>query len=357
MPRSLPRVILLCSLIAAAGRAGGEPAAPVERPPDRPGFREVWAYLMRGEEAALTGVEPVSDVCLFSARLSRDGRLVGAPKRPPITMADGYTPRVHLVVAELSNDVLIHLALDPRYQARPLLVEDICRAAEGFDGVQVDFEVVARDDAPFFLDFLREIRERLPVEKLLSVAVPARVKPLADAYDYASLASVADRLIVMAYDEHWSGSAPGPVASLAWCARIADYAMGAAADRAVMGLPLYGRAWPDKALSRALRFAGVQDLIAEKEAAPGYDPGQGPSFEYTESVTVRVFYDDERSLGDKLRLYKEKNVGAVSFWRIGQGPPGLWAGLELEGRPRASGTPPAVPAPVLRRGERLAPER
>ena len=44
----------------------------------------------------------------------------------------------------------MHFSLSPQYQVRPLLIEDICRAAEGSDGVQIDFESVSRDDADFF---------------------------------------------------------------------------------------------------------------------------------------------------------------------------------------------------------------
>ena len=33
-----------------------------------------------------------------------------------------------------------------------------------------------------------------------------------------------DKIIVMAYDEHWATSAPGAIASLSWCKKIADYA-------------------------------------------------------------------------------------------------------------------------------------
>ncbi len=79
----------------------------------------------------------------------------------------------------------------------------------------------------------------------------------------------------MAYDEHWSGSTPGPVASLAWCAKVADYATSAIdSDKIVMGLPLYGRAWQDKKLARALRYEAVQDLAAEKSSQTSYtSPG------------------------------------------------------------------------------------
>ncbi len=359
MPRTVLRTIVTLFALGAAWSAVADSQNLVERgEPSPPSFREIWAYLMQGEEKDFTGGEPVTDVCWFSAGLSRNGRLVGQGHRPVIAMANGKQPRVHLVVAELSNDALMHFALDPAFGVRPLLVEDICKAAEEFDGIQIDFEAVARDDAEIFRAFIAELKARLPAGKLLSVAVPARMKLTEDAYEYSRLAAVADRLIVMAYDEHWSTSAPGPVASLSWCARVADYARGVVpADRLVVGLPLYGRAWQDKRLSRALRYKNVQDLLAEKNSTASYAPETGASFEYTESVIVKVFFDDERSLGDKLRLYRDRGIGAVSFWRIGLGPVALWDGLKLDaggGSTQDSGgtqgDPPRILPPPDRNG-------
>lgn len=291
-------------------------------------FREIWAYLMRGEESRLCGTEPITDLCYFSASLTRNGRIAETVVRPAVAAANGIAPAIHLVIAELSNPSLMHFALDPRYGVRPLLVADICRAAADFDGVQIDFESIARDDAEAFFGFLADLKAALPAGKKLSIAVPARTRAAADAYDYARISAIVDRMVVMAYDEHWSGSAPGPVASLPWCAKVADFA-GSVVDagKLVMGLPLYGRAWQDKRLATALRFDNVQDLLAETRSEIRYSPERGPSFAYEANVVVTVFYDDLRSIMEKLALYRDRGIGAVSFWRIGQGPPQLWSSL------------------------------
>jgi spore germination protein YaaH len=91
-----------------------------------------------------------------------------------------------------------------------------------------------------------------------------------------------------------------------------------------MGLPLYGRAWQDKRLARALRFKSVQDIVAEKNSSTSYTSELGAYFEYSENVVVKVFYDDERSILEKLRLYEARHISAVSFWRLGQGPLDVW---------------------------------
>jgi len=338
---ALPLAALVSVLsLFAMDTAWSKPQNPAATTAARPVFREIWAYLMRGEERELTGAEPITDLCYFGTGLTKEGRITDAAARPAVTPKDGVMPRVHLVIAELSNNALMHFSLDPEYGVRPLLIEDICRVSEGFDGVQIDFESVSRDDADYFLDFLKALRGSLPSSRMLSVAVPAKTELIADAYEYTRIAAVADRLIIMAYDEHWSTSAPGPIASLPWCARVADYARGVIdREKMVMGVPLYGRAWQEKRLARALRFRNVQDIVAEKKTETKYSSELGAWFEYSENVVVKVFYDDERSLMEKLNLYKARNIDAVSFWRIGLGPQALWNSIETTG---SAATPDAT---------------
>jgi hypothetical protein len=42
-----------------------------------------------------------------------------------------------------------------------------------------------------------------------------------------------------------------------------------------------------------------------------------------------VFYDDTASLLDKISLYRNRGVQAISFWRIGQGPSDIWPRLAV----------------------------
>ncbi len=338
--RNAPRrsILAACTLFLLEACVSAPVSTAAAEPPR---FKEIWAYLMRGEEKELTGAEPITHLCYFGLNLAKNGRITDTVQRPDITLKNGFKPQVHLVIAELSNSSLMHFALDPEYGVTPLLIDDIRRVSEGFDGVQIDFESIARDDAEYFFAFLSGLKAKLPPGKMLSVAAPARTEPMDDAYSYPRLASIVDRIIIMAYDEHWSTSAPGPVASLPWCSKVLENVKSAVPiDTIVMGLPLYGRAWQDRKLARALRFRNVQDIVAEKKSTTSYSSDLGAYFEYSENVLVQVFYDDERSIMEKLRLYRAGGVNAVSFWRVGQGPPSLWQGMEAAGAPSA----PAVTA-------------
>ncbi|HUI70214.1 MAG TPA: glycosyl hydrolase family 18 protein [Spirochaetia bacterium] len=332
--RPLKVFVLTVLLAVTAGLAMGCASLGSSSPAPQPArvvFKEVWGYLLRGDESDMSGVEPFTNICYFSADVAKDGRIKDAVQRPTVISSDGSRPEIYLVITELSNSALSHFSLSPDYGVRPLLISDICRISQDFDGVQIDFESVSPDDAGAFWDFLKELRAQLPPEKKLSVAVPARAGLKTDAYMYSQIAGIVDRIVVMAYDEHWGTSAPGPVASLPWCSAVLDYAQSTIeSDKLIMGVPLYARAWQDKRLARAMGLQKVQSIIAEKSATPGYTSEVGPYFEYSENVVVKVYYDDLRSLGEKLQLYKSKDVSSVAFWRIGLGPSDLWSTVSSE---------------------------
>ena len=108
---------------------------------------------------------------------------------------------------------------------RDRIIADIVERSKPFDGVQIDFESISKEDGTNFLNFLAAVKKALPKDKLFSVAVMARwesykQKNPSDAFDYPFVAMIADRVIVMAYDEHYRSGEAGPIASLPWCEKI-----------------------------------------------------------------------------------------------------------------------------------------
>ncbi len=298
------------------------PAAAAERIT----FREVWAYLMAGEEQFFSNTLPVSDIGYFGAGLNSFGKLVGVPKPERLT---GYGGRVHLVLAETGNAALTHFSLNPDYPVRAALIQDLVLAATPFDGIQIDFEAISARDRDNFLSFLQEIKQRIP-GKILSVALPARRRTVDDAYDYARVAAIADRVIVMAYDEHWSGGIPGSIASLDWCKEVSRYALSTiGTSKLVMGLPFYGRAWAETNLSKAYKHSTLSTLIAEKAISRIERRLEIPYFEYEQTVRVQVYFEDRYSLVARLWLYRNAAVQNVSFWRLGQEDPTIWQQLTV----------------------------
>jgi spore germination protein YaaH len=208
---------------------------------------------------------------------------------------------------------------------RAQLLKDILLLAAPFDGLQIDFEALNWEDRDNYLSFLQELRDALPKEKIFSVAVPARWWTKENPFDYEVIAKIADRVIVMAYDEHWRTGEAGPIASLSWCKKILDFSKKyIPADKLIMGIPLYGRSWQVETLAQALKYPQTVDLCSKKKCAMMLADDGSPYFEFTETVNIKVHFEDLQSLTSKIDTYYNQSIEKISFWRVGQEPKDIW---------------------------------
>jgi hypothetical protein len=302
-------------------------------------FGEIWGYLLAGREGDLGPEYPLSDIGYFGAEIDSYGKLANVPAREKILFFPG---RVHLVVTCNSRS-LSHFALEEGSAVRRQMIADLLSETAPYDGLQIDFEYVLSRDAGAFLSFLSELRNGL-TGKMLTIALPARTRTLRnDAYDYARIKPLVDRVLVMAYDEHWSGSEPGPIASMDWCRDVASYSLEALGkEKLIMGIPFYGRAWGHINPSRAYIHSGIETLKEENEVFEVIRTGGIPHFSYEVSISVTVYYEDDFSLSARMEMYGSLGVGAVGFWRLGQESPGVWKLLELrqgDTRPQSAASP------------------
>jgi spore germination protein YaaH len=284
-------------------------------------FSEIWAYLMAGEEQFIPAQTPISDLAYFSARISSKGELFGTPD---IRKLDTIAARKHLVVAEVSNQAIVHFVLNPAYPLRDKLIADITNAALPYDGVNIDFEMMRADDGPAFLEFLRLLKQAIG-PRILSVCVPARTRKMNDAYDYEAIARIADRIFVMAYDEHWSGSTAGPVSSIGWASRVSSWAAQVVApEKLIMGMPFYGRAWGNRNPAGAYKHSRLSSLIDETAATRDRNPEGIPFLVFQETIDYTLFFDDAESIRLRGLAYQRDGIHNIGFWRLGQEDPGVW---------------------------------
>ena len=290
-------------------------------------FGEIWGYVVAGREAALSAEMPLSDVGYFGAEIDMYGKLTSVPDPRKLRFFRG---RIHLVVA-CNGRALSHFILREGSAERKALVEDLLVAAGNYDGLQIDFENIPRRDGRNFLSFLAELRLGLK-EKPFTVALPARTGRMSnDVYDYERIRPLVDRILVMAYDEHWSTSEPGPVASMDWCRNVADYSLRTVGrEKLIMGIPFYGRAWGNINPSRAYLYSGIESVMRENSVTNPRRENGIPAFDYEASVSVKVYYEDDYSLSVRMDMYKTMGVTAIGFWRIGQESRGVWELIRLE---------------------------
>jgi len=291
-------------------------------------FREIWGYVIVGQEAALRRGLPITDVGYFGAEVDIYGVLSKVPDRKAL---GAYSGRVHLVVT-CGNYALTYFALMPGSPQRRQLIADLIAATRNFDGLNIDFENIPPRSGEAFLTFLKELKEGLPADKIFSVCLYGRPRTFAnDVYDYAKITPLVDKVFVMAYDEHWGGGRAGPVASLRWCRSVAEYSLRTIGpEKLVMGIPFYGRAWADQNHHRALIYPTTQRLINTHNVTEVRRENGIPTFDYNANVSVKVYFEDEYSISARFVMYKSMNVRAIGFWRIGQETPRVWDILRLE---------------------------
>ncbi|MDR2376348.1 MAG: glycoside hydrolase [Treponema sp.] len=289
-------------------------------------FEEVWAYILQDREDALKEGLPISDLGYFGAEVDSYGRLIGVPNPRVLPPFGG---RVHLVVT-CNSYPLTHFVLKYDTTERRELIAALLWETRNFDGLQIDFEYIPGRDREQFFSFLGELRAGLK-DKFFSVALKARTRTLAnDVHDYERIGPLVDRILVMAYDEHWATSAPGPIASMDWCRDVASYAHSVIGrEKLIMGLPFYGRAWIDPSPAKAYTYPQIETLLHENSIREIHRDGDIPNFEYETPVVVRGYYEDAASLAARLTLYRSMDVRAVGFWRLGQENTAVWDSLRL----------------------------
>ncbi|MDR2865087.1 MAG: glycoside hydrolase [Spirochaetaceae bacterium] len=288
-------------------------------------FNEIWAYVVSGKEQALKPGLPLSDIVYFGAEVDSYGHLENIPLRKKLPAFRGS---VHISIVCNSRG-LTHFVIEPESAARKILVDEILDAAKNYDGLNIDMELVPERDSGNFLSFLAELHAGIGDKKIFSVCVPARTQP-GGTYDYVKIASISDKVFVMAYDEHWSTSKPGPIASMQWCKAVSDYALKTIGlKKLVMGIPFYGRSWGDSNPSRAIIHETTEKIKKEHGIEAIRRINGIPTFNYELTVKVQVYYEDEYSLATRAALYDRQGVRSIGFWRLGQESNAAWSVLQL----------------------------
>lgn len=298
---------------------------------------------------ALTiGDGQISALAHVGFRLHPGGALSGQPD--PHLVAQGREAGLK-VLAVINNDGpqgfsradAAALLREPAHRARA--VEEILHLVRSrqYDGINLDMENVDPRDRDHLTAFVAELRDALaPAGYLLTVAVPAQVAhdphhQWSGAFDYAALGRLADYIVIMTYDEHWAGGAPGPVASMPWVERVVAYARQAMpAGKIILGLAAYGYDWPAAGgAARALSARQAMNLATAHNAAIQWDDtAQTPYFTYWSGGSRRIVHFENRySAAFKLALARREGLAGVALWRLGLEEADLWQVLAAAGRP------------------------
>jgi peptidoglycan/xylan/chitin deacetylase (PgdA/CDA1 family)/spore germination protein YaaH/GT2 family glycosyltransferase len=195
-----------------------------------------------------------------------------------------------------------------------------------FAGVSVDFENIPAKAHPDFRRFIAELYAVLQPKNLqLSINVPASDP----AFDYRALARTADYLILMAYDEHWSTGAPGPIASLPWFAKVLRQRQrDVPAQKMIVAIGNYGYDWlKGSHHAEEMTFEEAVLTAQESEGNIRLDPvSLNPTFEYADDDDHihQVWLLDAVTAFNQLVVTRSIQPAGVALWRLGGEDPSLW---------------------------------
>lgn len=224
------------------------------------------------------------------------------------------------------DPALIHRILHDRAK-RQRLVRDMVRYVElyGLQGINVDFEEFReRSDEPI-VSFQQEIYEAFHARGLL---VTQDVMASNEDFNLEKLSKYNDYLILMAYDEHWSTSVPGPVSNQKWIEKIVDlHAKEVPANKIILGIAGYGYDWPSKGEAETVSYQEALAKARVTHARIEYDnDSYSLHFSYTDGRKIRhdVYFNDAASNFNTIRFSDEYGLAGTALWRLGSEDPRIW---------------------------------
>ncbi len=201
-------------------------------------------------------------------------------------------------------------------------------AQYSLDGINIDFESVAAEDGPAYIQFIREFTLKAHAKNLV-VSVDNYVpKEYTTHYNRKEQGVFADYVIIMGYDEHTSVSEEaGSVASIDFVREgIENTLADVPKEKVVNALPFYVRLWKvDENGSiqdiQTVPMARGVEAVNAAGATAEWDDGTGQDYaEWTADGGInKIWLEDVKSIRVKLDAMKDNDIGGAAVWQLAFG--------------------------------------
>ncbi|MFI3230446.1 MAG: glycosyl hydrolase family 18 protein [bacterium] len=270
------------------------------------------------------------------------GEIINIADRGYVDWAHSEGYQVWGLLTDNFNSKISHAVLSSS-ETREYVIKQLLAFVSiyNLDGINIDFESVPKADGDYFIQFLRELAPLLKQQNALLSVDTFVPKPWTAHYNREEVGKIADYIIVMGYDEHYSGSEyAGSVASLNWSREAieATLAENVPKEKLILGIPFYARAWTEtlddnnrvSLSSSAYGMNSSYNFIIDKGGEFVYD-------EYTEQYygeviggnkTYKIWLEDETSVTKRLNLVHEYDIAGVGVWKRNLEKDGIWELME-----------------------------
>ena len=157
-------------------------------------------------------------------------------------------------------------------------------------------------------------------------------------YERDKVAEVVDYFMVMAYDQHWSGSEnPGSVAELNWTEEgVIGTLEEVPSDKLVMGMPFYTRLWKQTSeglTSTPYGMSSEQNLVQEWGLPVFKDEKSWQNYATVQKneEVHHIWLEDKESITKRKEIMEKYDLAGYAVWKLGLESDDIWTVLgEIE---------------------------
>ncbi len=205
-------------------------------------------------------------------------------------------------------------------------------AADHGAGVMLDMESLPAAAHPGYRALLADLHARFARRGWqLMIAAPVGDPD----WDLRTYAALVDRIVLMAYDEHWMGGEPGAIASQRWFAEVVPAAVKAVgAGKAIVAIGSYAYDW-SAGHTDPLTVEAARTLARQAGTAPTRDAASGNShFAYRkDGRDHQVWLLDATTAAQEMPVIRQSGAAGVALWRLGSEDAQVWPVLTGARRP------------------------
>jgi spore germination protein YaaH len=192
-----------------------------------------------------------------------------------------------------------------------------------YRGVVMDFEGMTPRDLDQLLSFTRAVADSVRAHGVSTVIIAVPAGDTA-AYPAALLLQSADLIMPILYDQHWSDSPPGPIASPEWVTRnLGTRVAEVGAGRIVAAFPLYGYRWRRTAATEVISFDDARRL-ATTTNIPLVRDHASATLHASSPEGWELWVSDRVLLETLVRGARQLGVRRFALWRLGLEDPAVW---------------------------------
>ncbi len=279
-----------------------------------------------------------------------EGNIYSLASRDYVTYCHGQGVDVWGLISNLENPDVDTTYVMTHTSTRDYLTNQIIAAAIEYDldGINLDFEALSQEAGDSYVQFIRELSIKCENNDLVLSVDNYVPTSYTEFYNRAEQAVFADYIIIMAYDEHYSGSEDiGSVSSIGFVENgVKDTLKEVPAEQTILGVPFYSRVWeltPKEGSGEDVESASedyvpytftcteegmqtTEDICTANGAKMVWseEDGQYVAEYASEDKKHKVWIENEESIEMKLKVMKDSQLAGAAYWKLGLERPSVW---------------------------------